>query len=106
MMLETNIVKEPMKCKHAYPEKFKEGGRVRIRAWLGVMENYLYVGNTSPNFWVDIAQIYLEVRVVQNWQNSMKILETKKILKSGYISKRHLQLARTKLSKLSQHSSV
>ena len=77
-MLETNIVKEPMKCKHAYPEKFKEGGRVRIRAWLGVMENYLYVGNTSPNFWVDIAQIYLEVRVVQNWQNSMKILETKK----------------------------
>ena len=91
-MLETNMVKEPMKCKPADPEKFKEGGRVRIQAWLGVMENYLHVGNTSPDFWVDIAQTYLEVKVAQNWQNMMKLLEEEaKILKSGYISKRHLQ---------------
>ena len=27
---EANIVKEPMKCKPAYPEKLKEGGCVRI----------------------------------------------------------------------------
>ncbi len=74
-MLETNMVKEPMKCKPADPEKFKEGGRVRIQAWLGVMENYLHAGNTSPDFWVDIAQTYLEVRVAQNWQNAMRILE-------------------------------
>ena len=29
-MLESNTVKEPMKCKPTYLEKFKEGGRVRI----------------------------------------------------------------------------
>ena len=34
-MLEANIIKEPMKCKLVEPEKFKEGGRVRIQAWLG-----------------------------------------------------------------------
>jgi hypothetical protein len=34
--------------------------------WLGVMENDLHVGNTSSNFWVDIVQTYLEVRVAQN----------------------------------------
>jgi hypothetical protein len=65
-MLETNMVKEPMKCKPSYPEKFKEGGRVCIQAWLGVMENYLHDGNTSLDFWVDIVQTYLEVRVAQN----------------------------------------
>jgi hypothetical protein len=34
-MLETNMVKEPMKCKPSYPEKFKEGGRVCIQACNG-----------------------------------------------------------------------
>ena len=72
-MLKANIVKKPMKCKPADPEKFKEGGRVRIQSWLDVVENYLHVGNTSSDFWVDIAQTCLEVRVAQNWQNTMKI---------------------------------
>ena len=35
---------------------------MRIHVWLGVMENYLYVGNTYHDFWVNIAQTYLEVR--------------------------------------------
>jgi hypothetical protein len=48
---------------------------VPIQTWLGVMENYLHAGNTSLDFWVDIAQTYFEVRVAQNWQNTMKILE-------------------------------
>ena len=72
-ILEANITKEPMKCKPAYPEKFKGGGRVRIQAWLGVMENYLHVGTTSLDFWVDITQTYLDVRVAQNWENMIKI---------------------------------
>ena len=71
-----------MKCKPTDPEKFKEGGRVRIHAWLGVVENYLHAGNTSPDFWVDIAQTYLEVRVAQNWQNTMKVLERERGKKS------------------------
>jgi hypothetical protein len=33
-MLETKMVKEPMKCKPSYPEKFK-GGRVCIQACNG-----------------------------------------------------------------------
>lgn len=116
-MLETNMVKEPMKCKPADPEKFKEGGRVRIQAWLGVMENYLHAGNTSPDFWVDIAQTYLEVRVAQNWQNAMRILERegknpkewlhfKEALTKAYGNVNPEQVARSKLGKLSQHSSV
>jgi hypothetical protein len=44
--LETNMVKEPMKCKPRYPEKFKKRMRVRIQAWLCVMENYVHAGNT------------------------------------------------------------
>ena len=32
VILETNMVKDPMKCKPTYPEKFKEGGRMRIQA--------------------------------------------------------------------------
>ena len=36
---------------------------------------YLHAGNTSPDFWVDIAQTYLELIVAQNWQKSMKPLE-------------------------------
>ena len=74
-ILEANIVKEPMKCKPTYLEKFKEGGLVHIHVWLGVMENYLHAGNTCPKSWVDIAQTYLEVRVAQNWQETIKILE-------------------------------
>ena len=58
-MLETE---EPMKCKPANPEKFKEGGRVHIQAWLGVMENHLHASNTSLDFWVDIAQNKIEAR--------------------------------------------
>ena len=82
-----------MKCKPVDPEKFIDGRRVHIHAWLGLMENDLHAGNTYPDFWVDIAQTYLEVRVAQNWQNTMKLLEREraKILKNGYISKRHLQ---------------
>ena len=59
------MLKKPMKCKPIDPEKFKEGGRRRIQARLGVMENYLRAGNTFLDFWVDIAQTCLEVRVVQ-----------------------------------------
>ena len=76
-MLETYMVKEPMKCKPADPEKVKEEEQVRIQDWLGVMKNHPHAGNTSPDFWVDIAQTYLEVRVAQNWQNTMRILERK-----------------------------
>lgn len=68
-------MKEPMKCNFVDPEKFKKGGRVQIQAWLGVMENYSHIGNTCPEIWVDIAQTCLEIRVAQNWQNIIKILE-------------------------------
>ena len=37
--------------------------------------NYLHVDNTPPDFWVGIAQTYLEVRVAQNWKNTIKIRE-------------------------------
>ena len=83
-----------MKCNFVDPEKFKKGGRVQIQAWLGVMENYSHVGNTCPEIWVDIAQTCLEIRVAQNWQNIIKILEKEgklKILRIGYISKWDLQ---------------
>ena len=66
VIMEANIMKEPMKCNLENSEKLKEGGCVRIQAWLGVMENYLHVGNTSPEFWVDIAQTYLEIRRAEN----------------------------------------
>ena len=69
------IVQEPMKFKPTNPEKFKERGCVCIQAWLGVMKNYLHATNTSPNFWFDISQTYLEIRVAQNWHNMMNILE-------------------------------
>ena len=72
-MLETNIVKVPMKSKPINLEKFKEGGRVHIQTWLDVMENHLHAGNVYHDFWVDIAQTYFEVRVAQNWQNTMEI---------------------------------
>ena len=39
------------------------------------MDNYLHVGNPSPEFWVDIAQTYLEIVVAQNMLNSIKFLE-------------------------------
>ena len=68
-ILEANIVK------HVDPEKLKERGRIQIQTWLGVMENYLHVGNTSPEFWVDIAQTYLEIRVAKNWHNTINIVK-------------------------------
>ena len=116
-ILEANIVKEPMKCKPAYSEKFKEGGRVHIQAWLGVMENYLHVGNTSPKFWMDIAQTYFEVRMAQNWQTTIEILERernnpiewvhfKEALIKAYGNVNHEQVACTKLDKLFEHLSV
>jgi hypothetical protein len=116
-MLKTNMVKEPIICKPTDLEKFKEGERVHVQAWLGVMENYLHAGNTSLDFWVDIAQTYLEVRVAQKWQNTMKIFERegknpkewvhfKEALTKAYGNVNHGHVARTKLSKLSQHASV
>ena len=50
-MLQTTMVKEPMKCKPTYSEKFKEGGRVRIHAWLGVME----MVRSAPTCWVGVC---------------------------------------------------
>ena len=56
------------RCKPADPEKFQEGGRVRINAWLDAMESYLQAGNTAPKLWVDLAKTYLETKVAQHWQ--------------------------------------
>ena len=106
-----------MKCKPVDPEKFIDGRRVHIHAWLGLMENDLHAGNTYPDFWVDIAQTYLEVRVAQNWQNTMKLLERegknlkewihfKEAFTKAYGNVNLEQVACTKLSKLSQHSLV
>ena len=33
----------------ADPDKFQEGGKVRIHAWLDAMENYLHAGNIAPS---------------------------------------------------------
>ncbi len=65
-ILEANMIKEPMKCKVVELGGYKEGERVRIRAWLGVMENYLHDGNTSPEILTEIAQTCLEVLVAQD----------------------------------------
>jgi hypothetical protein len=81
------------------------------------MEYYSHVGNTSLEFWVDIAQTYLEIRVAQNWQNIIKILE-----KEGKDSKDRIhfkegltkacgnvvpeQVAHAKIGKFPQHSLV
>lgn len=73
-ILEANIMKGPMKCKPTYLEKFKEW-HVQIPVQWNVMDNYLHVGNPSPEFWVDIAQTYLEIVVAQNMLNSIKFLE-------------------------------
>ena len=55
--------------------KFQEGGKVCIHAWLDAMENYLHAGNTTPTLWVDLAKTYLETRVAQHWQNIARSLE-------------------------------
>ena len=54
------------RCKSADPEKFQEGGRIRINAWLDAMESYLQAGNTASKLWVDLAKTYLETRVTQH----------------------------------------
>jgi len=81
-ILEANIMKKPMKCKPIDLNTFKEGGHVRIEVGLSVMENYLHVGNTSLEFWMDIAQTYLDNKVAQNRLNTIKFLEKEgKIIK-------------------------
>ena len=81
------------------------------------MDNYLHVGNPSPEFWVDIAQTYLEIVVAQNMLNSIKFLEKeekyieewvhfKETLTKAYGNVNPKQVAHTKLSKLSQDSLV
>ena len=72
-ILEANMMKEPMKCKVVELEEYKEGERVRVQAWLGVMENYIHDSNTSPEFLKDIAQTCLEVLVAQDWQDTIEI---------------------------------
>ena len=49
--------------------------KLRIQVLLDVMENYLHVGNTSPEFWMDIALTYFGIRVAQNWHNTINILK-------------------------------
>ena len=52
-----------------------ESGRAKLTKASKGRDNYLRASDTSFDFWVEIAQTYLEVRVAQNWQNAMKILE-------------------------------
>jgi hypothetical protein len=105
------------RCKPADPEKFQEGGRVRINAWLDAMESYLQAGNTAPKLWVDLAKTYLETKVAQHWQIIAKNLQLegkdakdwvlfKEALIKAYGNVNPEQLARAKLAKLTQTSSV
>jgi hypothetical protein len=68
-VLETTKEKEHVsRCKPTDPEKFQEGRRVRINAWLYAMESYLQVVDIACTLWIDLAKTYLETRIAQHWQ--------------------------------------
>ena len=81
------------------------------------MENHLQVDNTAPTLWLDLAKTYFETRVAQHWQIVAKKLKLegkdakdwmyfKETLIKAYKNVNLEQLARTKLRKLTQTSSM